>query len=1142
MKRTERGMTLAEALVSLAIISTIVVFSGRMLTAAYRGTQDNMNRQFAVQKAMSMLEELKSVVQTETASSALDSFDDGTVDQPVLTTQSGVTDPAAPSSGNRMMGGKWLFERRITVQKMPGANDLRLVNVKVFVNDAGGTRLLAEVASVLTTVGQNAPPTQVYDVYLIAIENVPGWWVYMQNVVPFVESAMQDLESRHAGLQFRRHWIRKLSYGRDPYYTPVVNAAVDSTQPINSVYFYPGLLPAGSAVDNYYPPDFFNGRVNVDGTVKNGYDAAADPLPYSLADQYNNGMRYEDERKLFDARVAAGLESADSPTLRLLLDDMYMHPGRYTNAILINLHGELLPFPPLRNYSDPAKDPAGFPSIRVVTHPERLRYRNSDAVNLRVYAYHDNLANPAAVPDWLGKGTAIPPPITVVLKNINWTPGSSDVTAITGGVDFDNNGSPDPYSAGPASTTISSPNAPTQMWFSSQSSGSDTVISLYNTPLKTPCVKVTNPCDRGGLNDPQRLYGLQYIPSPVENLPDATSPLPFTTNLTTAGTGTKNTARWVIRIPSFALPQNSVLTIETRIGEDFTNGISNPPPDAASNLSRTYVYRGDDTWIFGDASHDPNLPLTERFQFLGDPRHCPYADLKMPHGTSGLTRADPLGMGYNRYFDDFDNNSGNHLADWPGWSYQAPWASGIWYGIKNNSSDNINGNDGWSTNSGSLEIDVPRMFQVLRSSLLRSHAVYTTMTGFSYFYIGIGNEIGYDSANGFANSVPVSDKPFSGGNGWRYEQSITNDVINGVQGGVKMVRENSTNWWAMTWLGELYPDNDYATWKASGNLPTGSGAGTFARTLRENVTANLPAGTTFVPSVRRTKEPGSTTFFWSGKSNATFHHVYADNTTGSLDTDGTVIAQNYKIPLPATIANARPFDININDTGSNPDHFLQPAYGAATSLNTEARFYRHQSNIQGSSLLSMHDSNSDTAFVVVNGLSPTGASGVSFIARWSFLSLIQSFLTAGLTKVAGAPDPARVHELPRIAITYPNDTIDINDPSTLNVTWSMAWQRWDGTPYTPSYPAGFTETTTVKYALLYSRDNGKSWQFMQNDAAATPGQRPADALLQTATSYNWAVPAASFPKGNYLIRIEAYRDAFPLHYAFHQYRAFIKRP
>ena len=81
----------------------------------------------------------------------------------------------------------------------------------------------------------------------------------------------------------------------------------------------------------------------------------------------------------------------------------------------------------------------------------------------------------------------------------------------------------------------------------------------------------------------------------------------------------------------------------------------------------------------------------------------------------------------------------------------------------------------------------------------------------------------------------------------------------------------------------------------------------------------------------------------------------------------------------------------------------------------------------------------------------------------------------------------------------------------------------------------------MRYALLYSRNNGRDWLHMTDDTPARPGTRPAAAYLQTTASYNWSVPAAQFPKGNYLIRVEAYRDDIPLHYSFHQYRAFIKR-
>jgi hypothetical protein len=465
--------------------------------------------------------------------------------------------------------------------------------------------------------------------------------------------------------------------------------------------------------------------------------------------------------------------------------------------------------------------------------------------------------------------------------------------------------------------------------------------------------------------------------------------------------------------------------------------------------------------------------------------------------------------------------------------------SGNWFGIKNNVADNTAGNDGWNSRSGYIELDVPRVYQILRTAIVRTNAVYTTMTGFSYYYVGIGGEIGYDVDNGFPNSIPASSRPFTGANGTLNEQSITD----AGGGGVKYIRENSAGgdyWWSMSWLGELYPDSAWNVWSATGNLPTGIGAGTFSRVLRGSIGARLPAGTALLNAVRRPQEEGSTAFFWSGSASSTFHHRYANNTTGMLAADGQDVANTYKLPMPASIANNRPFDVDVDDTSMNPDHFLQNAYGPPTTLTPLSEFYRHSTNIYGSALLAMRDQN-DAAFVVVNGLSPVGQSGVAFISRWSFLSLIQSFLASGRYTSGGTLDPARVRELPRLVITTPNDEVDIVDPTRLDIAWSIAWRRWDGLPYTPSYPANFVENTTVRYTTLYSRDNGRTWLHMQDSSPATPGVRPAAAYLQTATTYSLPVPATTFPKGNYVLRIEAYRDEVPLHYSFHQYRAFIKR-
>jgi prepilin-type N-terminal cleavage/methylation domain-containing protein len=178
MRTSERGLTLAEVLVSLAVVSVIVVYSGHMLSVAYRSIQMNRNKVFATQKALSMVEELKALAQRESKASngsVLDSYDDGTTNKTILTTQAGVTKPDAPVSGNTYLGGgAWLFERRITVEMVAGRNDLRRVHVAVYIYDEGSTRVIAEVAGVLSTIGQKSPPTQVYDIYLSVVENVPG--------------------------------------------------------------------------------------------------------------------------------------------------------------------------------------------------------------------------------------------------------------------------------------------------------------------------------------------------------------------------------------------------------------------------------------------------------------------------------------------------------------------------------------------------------------------------------------------------------------------------------------------------------------------------------------------------------------------------------------------------------------------------------------------------------------------------------------------------------------------------------------------------------------------------------------------------------------------------------------------------------
>lgn len=1111
MKSNQRGVTLVETLLALLLITIAMMAALVYCFSAMQGTRHNKDKDFAIQKAIAILEEMKGVVEnnSDDAGAVLDGYDDGATTSPLLTIEPLTTQPQDAGSGNYQVdAGRWKFERQISVQKFPSlqTSDVRLVNVRVYGWESGQRSLLAEVSSVIQTIADRFPPTQVYDVYCLAVDNVPGWWVYMANLVPFVERAIDDLESRNPGLEFRTRWIRTLSYGRDAEYVPSINTATAATSPIDGVYFYPGLMESGSAVSSYYVAGQFGGRIDIDGTEANGYDATTNPLPYALADQYNHAMRYPDERALFDARVAAGLEDPDVPTLRILMEDMYSNPAKYENALIINLHGELFPFPPLRNYSDAAKEPSGRPDVRVVTHPENLRYDNGDPVTLRVFSYLTD-ADDSSLPD------ALDVPISVLIKGAGSSLPGLTVDAIEGGLDLAPvNSAPDTYTVDTTGDTTASYSG--DMYYDVSPAAGGVLVRLYNSPLRSPCAVVG--CGTGGLPADKRLYNMEYIPTPLSR------------DLTDPADRTKNTARWRIHIPSADLPSDAMITVETRIDDDLTTGVLFPTRDEPTNLSRTYLWRGSDLWTFGDGTDAnlPHLPLTERFQFLGDPRHNPYADLINAYDAT----SNPLGDGYNRYFDDFHNGSdGNKAADndyWPGFG-----------ALKNDANAT---NDGWDNNGDFLEIDVNRIFQTLRASVMRPRTVFTTMTGWSYYYVGIGNEIGYDSANGFPNSIHVSAMPYDGSTGQRWEQSITDDVISGTTGGVKYVRENvgSGYWWSLNWLGELYPDSSYPDWVSDGNLPSGSGSGRFIRDLRSNINVNLPTGTTFQNVVRRTSRPGCTTFFSSGTSGSKFHHQGDGSGTGTLTAAGIDIGASYGFKLPATVSINRPFNINLNTDGPVPDGFQDPAYGTAgLGLAKLADYYDHsRGGMLGSAALELTGSGTDTAFVAVNGISNTQLTGSAFMGKWAFLTLVHTFLEAGLSATAG-----RIPQLPRIAITDPNDLTDLTTPSSISVQWDESWTRWDGQPYTPNYSSTFAETTPTSFTVMYSDDGGTIWKHVQDDSVATPGTRPSSTYLQTGQTYSLSTSVNKFPQGSYLLRVEAYRDDVSLHYAYHQIKIYIKR-
>jgi hypothetical protein len=1351
MKSRQHGLSFAEVLMSIAIIGVLIYGVVTVTSTGLQHSKTNTDRQFAIQKALSMLEELKALVQVSQggAITVLDNFNDQNLFRDRLTTVGAIADPADEDiSGNTRLnpvGTMWLYSRQISVTPLADpanpnlvitSSDVRLVRVRVYKNQYAvggalqGRRLLAEVASVIRTLAVSFPTTQVYDIYCVAIESIPGWWVNLSTLRPFVTAAIGDMQGRHPGLQFREHWITKASYGRDQQYRPYINSNtldVNGTlTPIPFVYFYPGVLPqqyaltanpaepappapwainqvTASPAQFYYPPANFGGLMQQElgaggaPTWLNPFNADSNPFPYAIADQYNHGMRYPDELALYNQRVNAPPDPAtgvnpyfgEEMTLRLLLEDMFQRPNNYLNALFINLHGELLPFPPTRNYSDAAKKPAFYTGIapalhngvRVVTHPENVAYDSAVAgsINLRVYSYVLDPtitgAAPGTIrlrqPNAVGLQTAfaagkefLSEPISVVIRGVNWNPANingNGVRFFAGGVDLDDQkwtadglftgsglvppGPPpdynprDYYESGLAPMNDLAPPARRRMYYTTALTGAgDTVIKLWNSPLISPCVPTPTTCDAnqsldlapggpgasGGIEydaaNPQssrRLYGLEYIPSPMENFASGVAQTPFAQNLTTRGDLSKNTARWVIEIPTNVLPNCVVplpnppncgpVAIDTYIGDynvgtdqiDSVAGVhplETVPPTVQNippNSSRTFFWRGTAGWLFGGVAQNPGggfLPITERYQIIGDPRHMPYADGKKPH--AGAFAAANInaryGQAYNRYFDDFENvGEGNRSASWPGWTYGA-------FGLRN---DGVANNAQWQTSNGNIELDVPRLYQVFRSGLMTTNSLYTTMTGWPYYYLGIGNEIGYDSANNFPYNVPVSRRPFQGTDQAGYfEQAITPGVdwgdtgnpadpvgtsgplrISGQGGGgtsVKYIKEADNSWWSMHWLGELYPDDMYRVgganndWEEMGNLfapappQASNAANTFLRVRRDNVPSNTAAnpthtpGTTFSFSSRRTHQQGAPTFFWTGGNTI---GVTSDNACEAIPPGATGCANlfgagasdlpppNYSLPLDNGIPASRPFIVNAAPPAPLDAVNQAAAYTPNLQLTIWRDYYDSTTgapaNLRASSLLALREAAPSTraVFVVENGLSQTTQAGTDFIARWSFLTLVHSYFEAGLFNGRNLP---AITQLPRVRITSPNPNTDVSNPTTIPVTWALEWRRWDGRPYTSdgqyAPAANFSEPTTQDYWVMYSVDNGLTWRYINDNAtAATPGVRGPQGFRYAGPTTNWNV--AALPAGDYIVRVECYRQGFPLHYSFHQYQAFITR-
>ncbi|MDA1194660.1 MAG: prepilin-type N-terminal cleavage/methylation domain-containing protein [Planctomycetota bacterium] len=673
-----------------------------------------------------------------------------------------------------------------------------------------------------------------------------------------------------------------------------------------------------------------------------------------------------------------------------------------------------------------------------------------------------------------------------------------------------------------------------EMWYeiSHDAGAQRTVLTLHGTPLETPELSGK------GLESDWRLYDLEYVPCPTPATAAAGGDR-FEQDLFTDGDVPKNTARWRVTLPlaqvrrafeSSPGAQNGdtrdvLVHCETRIGTDLTTGAMWPTRVAPQNASRTYA------WFHASPE---SVPFSERHQMLGDPRHCPYADTDR-HG-------DTAPHGYNWMWDNFVSGADDHRADWLAF-------------------DTNRMRDSWRNR---MATDVPRQLQWLRQAVVKSGATMMTLSGFSFFHLSQGGDVGYDDANGYPSGVPLSGLPF-GQAGTVYENTLqASPGTAGIAGSTKFVRTNAGAsagirsggyWWSKPWLGELFPDEAYATqWQPHGNLRAGLAASGADHRLvqRSHITSQQrPQGTTLPNSVSQLAFEGCTSFFNIGTPTETFHHQLQDGTTGSLVGEGFELAANYGYPMPTTVELSRPFHLETSFSGGVGSEWAYTDAYPRHEATLVRRYYDHASGATGSGLVRLSDPGTgDAGFLVVNGLDRAAATGTTFVSRYSLLTVVHSALAAGHPAEA-EPIPL----LPRIELKSPTMMTELDNPATISVSWKIEWKRWDGLKYTDAFPDDYAgDERELAYRLIYSSDGGTTWRNMKTDEITEPGRIDwvsglgpdstrmwSDWNAGDDETWTWPVPVDQFPAGSYLVRAEVFRRDQGCGYAMHEEKIYVDR-
>ncbi|PCJ62671.1 MAG: hypothetical protein COA79_03900 [Planctomycetota bacterium] len=520
------------------------------------------------------------------------------------------------------------------------------------------------------------------------------------------------------------------------------------------------------------------------------------------------------------------------------------------------------------------------------------------------------------------------------------------------------------------------------------------------------------------------------------------------------------------------------------------------------NNSRSFTWLVEKISNYPKISDDVNIPFSEKFQTFGDPRHMPYMDLKDNYLNSN--------KGYNWYF--CKTGSSDNWADYTGFGEL---------------------NSGYG--AGNYEADIPKLFMWLREGLLNSNSLWCSITGYSYYYVGLGNEIGYDGSNGFSNSIPVHQKPW-GINSNDYEQSITSSIIG--------IKNKSGTWEARHFMGELFPEWEYDNFTqsfAGGQLQTGytSDDDVYYRFNKEDTMYKEFSGN---QSLRRTQETGCTALLnvedpGGLKFNHNFSSGYGNMSQEKID----AFSNAFNIQPDASVSSNRPWD--LVEGGNTPDQWseysawrkeglvIDSVSSSANSL-MDMILYNHDSGTIASGLLEVHDKNSTTArgdrkraLFLINGLSEMDTSGPNSISTFSVMSLLYGFMRGGSKwlnpnidsgggLITANIEPNFIRQLPKINIISPKITFPINDP-ICQIKWTVQWKRWDDQPYwgssDPADPnywkneySDSKPTGSIFFRVIFSEaphTSTNDWRYVQDSTIKTSAGLTFDKLITDNETY-----------------------------------------